>query len=182
MGSTMISCLCSFCAPHQLEVNPILTGLLSATGSQPKLPIAANVSHAKGIPCFTTKSNLLHTHEVGTDRDESLKQREPLNFGIEKILYSSSGKEFNDQHLGVPDPQPYSTSKRCLSLPWSRPVFTSHQRMTLENCFQHEHYLTKRDRYCLSLHLGLTEHQIKIWFQNRRVKYRHEQKEHKHRA
>lgn len=92
MGSTMISCLCSFCAPHQLEVNPILTGLLSATGSQPKLPIAANVSPAIGIPCFTTKSNLLHTHEVGTDRDESLKQREPLKFGIEKILYSSSSK------------------------------------------------------------------------------------------
>lgn len=92
MGSTMISCLCSFCAPHQLEVNPILTGLLSATGSQPKLPIAANVSPAKGIPCCTTKSNLLHTHEVGTDRDESLKQREPLKFGIEKILYSSSSK------------------------------------------------------------------------------------------
>lgn len=90
--------------------------------------------------------------------------------------------EFYDKHLSVPDPQPHNTSKRCLSLPWSRPVFTSHQRTTLENRFQHEHYLTKRERYCLSLHLGLTEHQIKIWFQNRRVKYRHGQKEEKHRA
>lgn len=88
----MISCLCNFCAPpNQLEVNPILTDLLSATGSQPKLPIAANVSPEKGIPCSTTKYNLLHTHkeqEEGTARDE----REPLKFGIEKILYSSPSK------------------------------------------------------------------------------------------
>ena len=93
MGSTMISCLCNFCAPaHQLEVNPILTDLLSATGSQPKLPLAAKVSLAKGIPCSTTKSNLLHTYEEGTERVVSPKQREPLKFGIEKILYGSSSK------------------------------------------------------------------------------------------
>ena len=92
---------------------------------------------------------------------------------------------FSDQsgaQLNVPKPTPHRTNKRRLSLPWSRPVFTYHQRMTLESRFQLHHYLNRRERYHLSLYLGLTEHQIKIWFQNRRVKFRHRQTAEKQRT
>lgn len=71
--------------------------------------------------------------------------------------------------LNIIYPTPHSTTRQT---PWSRPVFSEHQRKTLENRFQLQHYLNKRERYHLSLYLGLTEHQIKVWFQNRRVKFR----------
>lgn len=70
---------------------------------------------------------------------------------------------------------PLSVTRQTHSPSWSRPVFSDHQRKTLEDRFQRQHYLNKRERYYLSLYLGLTEHQIKVWFQNRRVKWRHSQ-------
>jgi len=81
------------------------------------------------------------------------------------------GKRFNVTH-----PTPRSTTRETFSTPWSRPVFSDHQRKTLEDRFQLQHYLNKGERYHLSLCLGLTEHQIKVWFQNRRVKWRQGQK------
>ncbi|XP_078724054.1 uncharacterized protein LOC144941608 [Lampetra fluviatilis] len=56
---------------------------------------------------------------------------------------------------------------------WSRAVFSSLQRKGLEKRFQVQKYVTKPDRRQLAAMLGLTDAQVKVWFQNRRMKWRH---------
>lgn len=63
------------------------------------------------------------------------------------------------------------TSKRKRS--WSRAVFSNLQRKGLEIAFGGQKYITKPDRRKLAARLGLTDAQVKVWFQNRRMKWRH---------
>ncbi|KAF2351759.1 Homeobox domain [Trinorchestia longiramus] len=58
---------------------------------------------------------------------------------------------------------------------WSRAVFTGLQRKGLELSFAQQKYITKPDRKQLASSLGLTDAQVKVWFQNRRMKWRQEQ-------
>ncbi|KAG2460276.1 homeobox protein DBX2-like [Polypterus senegalus] len=53
-----------------------------------------------------------------------------------------------------------------------RAVFTEDQRKQLEKTFEKQKYISKTDRNKLATHLGLKESQVKIWFQNRRMKWR----------
>lgn len=51
-------------------------------------------------------------------------------------------------------------------------VYTDHQRVELEKEFYYSRYITIRRKAELANNLGLSERQVKIWFQNRRAKER----------
>lgn len=100
-----------------------------------------------------------------------------LKFGIDRILsteFDCKLKEGNTLRgpyaVLTKDTMP-QTYKRKRS--WSRAVFSNLQRKGLEKRFEVQKYVTKPDRKQLAAMLGLTDAQVKVWFQNRRMKWRH---------
>uniref|UniRef100_A0A1I8J7C6 Homeobox domain-containing protein n=1 Tax=Macrostomum lignano TaxID=282301 RepID=A0A1I8J7C6_9PLAT len=57
----------------------------------------------------------------------------------------------------------------------ARTTFSSDQLVRLEEAFRHNHYMVGRERNELAKALGLSETQVKVWFQNRRTKFKRDQ-------
>ncbi|XP_010140778.1 PREDICTED: homeobox protein not2-like, partial [Buceros rhinoceros silvestris] len=53
-----------------------------------------------------------------------------------------------------------------------RTIFTSDQLARLEKEFARQQYMVGMERCLLASALHLTEEQVKVWFQNRRIKWR----------
>ncbi|XP_064637919.1 homeobox protein Hox-C6-like [Lineus longissimus] len=64
-----------------------------------------------------------------------------------------------------------SKHKKCRR---SRTVFTELQLIGLEKKFKHHKYLSTPDRITLAETLGLSQLQVKTWYQNRRMKWKKE--------
>lgn len=99
-----------------------------------------------------------------------------LFFIISLGLYNYERAALNKVHLSnqVLSNQPKPRKPRR---PWTRAVFSNLQRKGLEKRFQVQKYLTKADRHQLASMLGLSDNQVKVWFQNRRMKWRQDARE-----
>ncbi|NXL60885.1 NKX12 protein, partial [Chordeiles acutipennis] len=89
-----------------------------------------------------------------------------------------SGVQPTARPLGTEDPGSPRGSRRrraeagCGKPRRARTAFTYEQLVALENKFRATRYLSVCERLSLALSLSLTETQVKIWFQNRRTKWK----------
>lgn len=61
-----------------------------------------------------------------------------------------------------------------------RTIFTPEQLERLEAEFERQQYMVGTERYYLAASLNLSEAQVKVWFQNRRIKWRKQNLEQQH--
>uniref|UniRef100_A0A3P9MDS5 Posterior neuron-specific homeobox n=1 Tax=Oryzias latipes TaxID=8090 RepID=A0A3P9MDS5_ORYLA len=73
--------------------------------------------------------------------------------------------------LPGPPLKPQSQAERSRRM---RTAFTLEQLQILEHSFQRSHYLSVLERHTIASALHLSETQVKIWFQNRRTKWKKE--------
>ncbi|XP_023720782.1 homeobox protein ARX isoform X1 [Cryptotermes secundus] len=142
------------------------------------------------VPCSECVSSLLRCCRLGAPGCESTSSFcTPYAPGYYTTLHTprpvrpymnmlpSDGVHLSTSDRGSASVGSGGSNKRKRS--WSRAVFSNLQRKGLEKRFQLQKYITKPDRRQLAATLGLTDAQVKVWFQNRRMKWRHS-KEAKH--
>ncbi|XP_022097866.1 homeobox protein Hox-C6a-like [Acanthaster planci] len=123
--------------------------------------------------CYQDKSAMVH------QRCEPWRAYVPYAYRLDPNP-PYAAKESRLSQLAHPSQQAHTatdtrpTGRRKRS--WSRAVFTSLQRKGLEKRFEMQKYVNKPDRRQLAAALGLTDAQVKVWFQNRRMKWRHFQR------
>ncbi|KAF7663656.1 hypothetical protein LDENG_00204740 [Lucifuga dentata] len=92
----------------------------------------------------------------------------------EPCLTGEQGEE-DGESAGTQDPSQHKRRRpdqACAKPRRARTAFTYEQLVALENKFRATRYLSVCERLNLALSLSLTETQVKIWFQNRRTKWK----------
>ncbi|XP_074833116.1 homeobox protein BarH-like 2 [Carettochelys insculpta] len=84
---------------------------------------------------------------------------------------SSSEPTASETHVSS-ESEGEQTTPRLKKPRRSRTIFTELQLMGLEKKFQKQKYLSTPDRLDLAQSLGLTQLQVKTWYQNRRMKWK----------
>ncbi|XP_035696788.1 homeobox protein BarH-like 1b [Branchiostoma floridae] len=143
---------------HSLPLpKPSLTG----GAQEQKFGLCSILAPTPRHPCFQTQTSvadfLLHYHHHHHHQSAA-----PFSVPLPVPVYLRSKQ----------DPAPEGGGVRVKKCRRSRTVFTELQLLGLEKRFEKQKYLSTPDRVELAESLGLSQLQVKTWYQNRRMKWK----------
>uniref|UniRef100_A0A0N4Z7D3 Homeobox domain-containing protein n=1 Tax=Parastrongyloides trichosuri TaxID=131310 RepID=A0A0N4Z7D3_PARTI len=94
--------------------------------------------------------------------------RESISIDRSPTRSPSSLRSNSPSHLDSSN-NSFSSGKKCRK---ARTIFTDKQLQELENTFEKQKYLSVQDRMDLAQRMGLSDTQVKTWYQNRRTKWK----------
>ncbi|XP_067277538.1 homeobox protein EMX1 [Pseudorasbora parva] len=161
----------SYSAPADSFLNGYQSPAGRALYPNPELVFSETVNHAPlGLHSHPLGStHLQHPHYFGT------QHREPLNFYPWVLRNRFFGHRFQGNDV--------SQDTLLLHGPFARKpkrirtAFSPSQLLRLERAFEKNHYVVGAERKQLANSLSLSETQVKVWFQNRRTKYKRQKLE-----
>ncbi|XP_056617114.1 homeobox protein EMX1 [Triplophysa dalaica] len=160
---------------YKAPADSFLNGYQSPAGRalypNPELVFSETVNHAplSMHPHQLGSTHLQHPHFFGT------QHREPLDFYPWVLRNRFFGHRFQGNDM--------SQDTLLLHGPFARKpkrirtAFSPSQLLRLERAFDKNHYVVGAERKQLANSLSLSETQVKVWFQNRRTKYKRQKLE-----
>ncbi|XP_013787965.1 homeobox protein HMX3-like [Limulus polyphemus] len=140
---------------------------LSSDGSRPKQPSLAGpvrVTRHERLEGTTPYSTNTEAARIKTSKPDVGKTHRAKT-GSAKQPFANPMEHETDS-AGSIRPKPACKAKRV------RTIFTAEQLDRLETEFERQQYMVGPERLQLASALNLTEAQVKVWFQNRRIKWR----------
>ena len=128
-----------------------------------------SLSFVDGSYCIYLYNNCIHFFK-GAEKRKSQDELSPED--VEKDSEDSDSADENASNTGKKRKRSTDKNGKEGKPRRARTAFTYEQLVALENKFKTTRYLSVCERLNLAMSLSLTETQVKIWFQNRRTKWK----------